>query len=316
LERLDYYRSRFFWQCDEHKKKYRLARWSILHKPISVGGMGIIDLDIQNKCLLSKWVIKLLNEDGLWQQILGKKYLKGKTLSQVVKKAGDSHFWSILMVVKDLVLLRVRFKVQDGTQARFWEDPWLGKDPLMSVYPNLYRIVRRKNVTVAQVLSTTPLNVSFRRALVGEIWEDWLDLGGKVMAVSLTEHRDCFLWTANKAFSVKNLYNDIILSAGARANCWAWKAKLPLKIKFFLWFLKNGVVLTKDNLLKRRWKGCTKCGFCAQQETVQHLFFDCPMARLVWVALPLHLELTNPLVCSTFLVLGLEVFRKSKGTLL
>jgi hypothetical protein len=44
--------------------------------------MGIIDLDIQNKCLLSKWIFKLLNEDGLWQQVL-KKYLKGKTLSQV-----------------------------------------------------------------------------------------------------------------------------------------------------------------------------------------------------------------------------------------
>jgi hypothetical protein len=66
LEKLDYYRSRFFWQCDEHKKKYRLAKWSILHNPKSVGGMGIIDLDTQNKCLLSKWIIKLLNEDGIW----------------------------------------------------------------------------------------------------------------------------------------------------------------------------------------------------------------------------------------------------------
>jgi hypothetical protein len=165
--------------------------------------MGIIDLDIQNKCLLSKWVIKLLNEDGLWQQIIRKKYLKGKTLSQVVKKVRDSHFWSGLMEVKDIVISRGRFKVQDGTQARFWEDPWLGKVHLMSVYANLYRIVRRKNVSVAQVLSTTPLNVSFRRALVGELWEDWLDLVGKVMAVSLTEHRDCFLWTANKTFSVR-----------------------------------------------------------------------------------------------------------------
>jgi hypothetical protein len=69
-EKLDYYRSRFFWQCDEHKKKYRLAKWSILHKPKSIGGLGIIDLDVQNKCLLSKWIIKLLNEEGLWQQIL------------------------------------------------------------------------------------------------------------------------------------------------------------------------------------------------------------------------------------------------------
>jgi hypothetical protein len=66
-EKLDYYRSRFFWQCDEHKKKYRLAKWSILHKPKSIGGLGIIDLDVQNKCLLSKWIIKLLNEEGLWQ---------------------------------------------------------------------------------------------------------------------------------------------------------------------------------------------------------------------------------------------------------
>jgi hypothetical protein len=30
LKKLDYYRSRFFWQCDEHKKKYRLTKWSIL----------------------------------------------------------------------------------------------------------------------------------------------------------------------------------------------------------------------------------------------------------------------------------------------
>jgi hypothetical protein len=49
-EKLDYYRSRFFWQYDEHKKKYRLAKWSILHKPKSLGGLGIVDLDIQNKC--------------------------------------------------------------------------------------------------------------------------------------------------------------------------------------------------------------------------------------------------------------------------
>ena len=30
LKKLDYYRSRFFWQYGEHHKKYRLARWSII----------------------------------------------------------------------------------------------------------------------------------------------------------------------------------------------------------------------------------------------------------------------------------------------
>jgi hypothetical protein len=56
----------------------------------------------------------------------------------------DSHFWAGLVEVKDLVLQRGRFRVQDGSQTRFWEDLWLGKDPLMVKYPSLYKIVRNK----------------------------------------------------------------------------------------------------------------------------------------------------------------------------
>jgi hypothetical protein len=41
-------------------------------------------------------------------------------------------------------------------------------------------------------------------------------------------------------------------------------------------------VLTKDNLVKRHWKRCTRCCFCAEQETIQHLFFDCPITQLTW----------------------------------
>jgi hypothetical protein len=61
-----------------------------------------------------------------------------------------------------------------------------------------------------------------------------------------------------------------------------WKAKIPLKIKIFLWYLKRGVILTKDNLLKRKWNGDSKCNFCGLEETIQHLFFDCRVARFVW----------------------------------
>ena len=30
LKKLDFYRSRFFWQSNENKKKYRLTKWSVL----------------------------------------------------------------------------------------------------------------------------------------------------------------------------------------------------------------------------------------------------------------------------------------------
>ena len=50
----------------------------------------------------------------------------------------------------------------------------------MQQYPTLYNIVRRKNQTVAATLSTTPLNISFRRALVGDKLNLWLELVSKV----------------------------------------------------------------------------------------------------------------------------------------
>ena len=49
-----------------------------------------------------------------------------------------------------------------------------------------------------------------------------------------------------------------------------------------MWFLHQKVVLTKDNLVKRNWQGCKKCCFCDQDETIQHLFFSCPLARMTW----------------------------------
>ena len=65
--------------------------------PKCFGGIGILDLELQNKCLLSKWLYKLLNEDGAWQELIKKKYLHQKSITQVSKKPEDSQFWSGLM---------------------------------------------------------------------------------------------------------------------------------------------------------------------------------------------------------------------------
>ena len=58
-KRLDFYRSRFFWQSDEQKKKYRLTRWNIICRPRDQGGLGIEVLELKNRCPLSKWLFKL-----------------------------------------------------------------------------------------------------------------------------------------------------------------------------------------------------------------------------------------------------------------
>ena len=64
-KRLDFYRSNFFWQSNEHKKKYRLSKWNILCRPKDQCGLRIEVLELKDKCLLRKWLFKLLSEEGM-----------------------------------------------------------------------------------------------------------------------------------------------------------------------------------------------------------------------------------------------------------
>jgi hypothetical protein len=88
----EYYRSRFFWHSDENKRKYRLAKWNIVCQPKDQRGLGIEVLELKNRCLLSKWLYKLLNEEVVWQDLLQNKYLRQKTLSEVKAKPTDFPF--------------------------------------------------------------------------------------------------------------------------------------------------------------------------------------------------------------------------------
>ena len=55
-----------------------------------------------------------------------------------------------------------------------------------------------------------------------------------------------------------------------------------------MWYLKKGVILTKDNLAKTNWEGNKGCPFCNTPESIRHLFFSC----------------VNPLVLMIFLIIG------------
>ena len=148
LKRLDFYRSRFFWLGNNDKRKYRLAKWDIICRPKDQGGLEITNLWIQNKCLLSKWLFKLLNEEGTWQTLLRNKYLSSKCLSQVHIRPGDSHFLKGLLKVREDFLGCGTFKIKDGSQTRFWEDTWVDTKPLKDQFPNLYNIAHYPHDTV------------------------------------------------------------------------------------------------------------------------------------------------------------------------
>ena len=92
---------------------------------------------------------------------------------------------------------------------------------------------------------------------MGDKLREWNRLVSLLVHVNLEEEQDIFVWKANQKsiFSVKSMYTNLVNEHCRHDDCIAWKLRLPMKIKIFLWYLKKGVILTKDNLLKRKWKG-------------------------------------------------------------
>ena len=143
--------------------------------------------------------------------------------------------------------------IKDGSQVRFWEDTWLGTSPLWDQYPELYNIVRNKQDTVTDVLSTQIPNLSWRRDLIGNKLVMWNNLVSRLSTINLSQERDGFKWNLDQTcvFSVKSHYLGLINQNTPNQNKRIWKLKAPLKIKIFLWYLRRGFILTKDNLAKR-----------------------------------------------------------------
>ncbi|KAL0404160.1 UNVERIFIED_CONTAM: putative ribonuclease H protein [Sesamum radiatum] len=103
-------------------------------------------------------------------------------------------------------------------------------------------------------------------------------------------------YTKSGTFSVKSAYHvtTSLLSqynssksgqSSSWSRAWAgiWSARVPNKIKVFLWRACKEAIPTTANLIRRKCvvdENCTSCG--APLENSKHVFLDCSFARQTW----------------------------------
>jgi hypothetical protein len=82
----------------------------------------------------------------------------------------------------------------------------------MSQCLSLYQIVRHKSATVATVLGSIPLNVSFHRALVDPNFILWHNLVARLIHVQLRVGNDIFRWNLNSFghSTIQSMYRYLI----------------------------------------------------------------------------------------------------------
>ena len=109
---------------------------------------------------------------------------------------------------------------------------------------------------MVEVLRSQIPNLSWHRDLIGNKLAMWNNLASRLPTLELSQERDAFRWNFDQTcvFTVKSHYLGLIHQDIPNLNKRIWKLKIPLKIKNFLWYLKRGVILTKNNLAKRNWQ--------------------------------------------------------------
>ena len=115
-----------------------------------------------NESLLCKWWWKLENNDGLWQQIVKKKYIKMIPIAQLKRKPTNSPVWNDLLEVRDLYRKGRVMRIGNGMSTDFWADKWCDKIPLKEKFPTLFAISNEINCTVHHMASKN-WSISFRR---------------------------------------------------------------------------------------------------------------------------------------------------------
>jgi hypothetical protein len=110
--------------------------------------------------------------------------------------------------------------------------------------------------------------------------------------VTLSDQEDKIVWNlGRKGFSVNSIYKKKMEDQVLIPYNFLWKSKLPQKIKIFFWLVVRNKILTKNNMKKRNWNGSLECYFCGVDESIDHLFFHCPIAKYMWRVIQVALNL-------------------------
>lgn len=92
-------------------------------------------------------------------------------------------------------------------------------------------------------------------------------------------------WGSN-IFALARVYKLLIGHTETHPSfIWLWTSKCQPKHKVFFWLLMNDRLSTRNILTRRTMQlDSYNCVLCNQlvEETVEHLFVDCPFARMCW----------------------------------
>ena len=118
------------------KKGGHLAAWSIVQKPKDKGGLGMINLWLQNDALLLKQLHKFYSrQDVPWVNLIWKMYYQN-TVPRASREVG-SFWWKDVLQLNALYRGIAKCSLGNGSIVLFWDDLWCPV-VLAQAFPNFF----------------------------------------------------------------------------------------------------------------------------------------------------------------------------------
>jgi hypothetical protein len=175
----------------EEEKCQSLAAWDMFCKPKDSGGIGILNLKLQNQGLLLKYLHKFYNKvDTPWVHLLWNTYYLGR-IPHSMEPVGS--FWW-----KDVCKLMLIFRgfatstVKDGVSTLFWKDDWLS-GVNAEKFPRAYSFASNEDVFVQKFLIVNSLSTNFWLPLSPQAFKEVKEM--QSLAATVTISSDSDVWT-------------------------------------------------------------------------------------------------------------------------
>jgi hypothetical protein len=278
---------------DGEEKCQSLASWEMVCQPKEKGGLGVMNLKVQNQSLLLKFLDKFYKRRDIpWVQIVWDKYYDEQVPH--ARPPCGSFWWRDVASLMDIFRGISKCQVRAGDSALLWKDPWT-KPPLSENLARLFSFASNTDISVRDFVGETNLGTIFQLPLSMEAHEELLTLQG-VMHSGLLEENEpdiwSYVWEADD-YKPKDFYSFCFRDIKPpKFLPYIWKSRCTMKHKMFAWLMLVDRINTRDMLRRRHFNigaiySCLTCD-SGRDETRNHLFFDCDFSSECWAIVGIH----------------------------
>ncbi|KAJ9681633.1 hypothetical protein PVL29_017839 [Vitis rotundifolia] len=152
--RLEKIQRDFLWGGGAIVEKPHLVRWNLVCMEKRKGGLGVRNLALMNRALLSKWNWHFANDkEAFWKKVISQKYgvEEGDWCTRAVSERYGVGLWKAIRNEWLFLKSRLAYQVGNGRRVKFWKDKWCSDEPLCESFPSLYSMSLTKDAWVSEV---------------------------------------------------------------------------------------------------------------------------------------------------------------------